>query len=154
MKSDTNCSVDLRSTTAVGDRRLEFLHFRWGLSSIGRRRRTVLNSSPSPPWGRGWLATGASFSRGETGEGVQTVGSHLPFPSCLHAPTHPLTHRLAVPPLPQGGEGKCRNSRRRSETAATTGCANTYVAVYNFITSRTVLSCPWALPLMPNLRSM
>ena len=25
---------------------------------------------PSPPWGRGWRATGAVISRGETGEGV------------------------------------------------------------------------------------
>ena len=25
---------------------------------------------PSPPWGRGWLATGVLISRGESGEGV------------------------------------------------------------------------------------
>ncbi len=28
---------------------------------------------PSPPWGRGWLATGAFISRGETGEGVLSL---------------------------------------------------------------------------------
>src|SRR5271157_899668 len=33
----------------------------------------VLNLLPSPPWGRGWLATGVLISRGETGEGVKTV---------------------------------------------------------------------------------
>ncbi len=34
-----------------------------------------LNSLPSPPWGRGWLATGAFISRGGPGEGVKTVNS-------------------------------------------------------------------------------
>jgi hypothetical protein len=29
IESDMNCSVDLRSTTAVGDRRLEFVHFQY-----------------------------------------------------------------------------------------------------------------------------
>jgi len=32
-----------------------------------------LNVQLSPPWGRGWTATGAFISRGGTGEGVNTV---------------------------------------------------------------------------------
>jgi hypothetical protein len=51
-----------------------------------------LNLLPSPPWGRGWPATGAFISRGGTGEGVKTVA---PIPiltvysqatiSCFHS---------------------------------------------------------------------
>jgi len=33
----------------------------------------VLDLQPSPPWGRGWTATGAFTSRGGPGEGVKTV---------------------------------------------------------------------------------
>ena len=33
-----------------------------------------MNSFPSPPWGRGWRATGVVISRGETGEGVNNRG--------------------------------------------------------------------------------
>ena len=170
---------------------------------------------PSPPWGRGWIASGAFISRGETGEGVlserliQTPpvtttrrprffaqyirppddavrgrsttplvrcplacgevralsgfvrrseqenawcdkdARHSWFPPCPRlltpSPVSPrlMTTPVARHPLPQGGEGKeftrtghdhrnypgpdafvpllrkCRNSRRRSETAAT-----------------------------------
>ncbi|MGO8786388.1 MAG: hypothetical protein ACLQVL_03260 [Terriglobia bacterium] len=37
------------------------------------------NFLPSPLWGRGWLASGVLISRGETGEGVETVGSPPPY---------------------------------------------------------------------------
>jgi hypothetical protein len=70
---------------------------------------------PSPPWGRGWLATGALTSRGETGEGVRTVTAGAKLPLRIQLGTNPLTHRLAVPPLPQGGEG----SRFQSTSART-----------------------------------
>ncbi len=46
----------------------------------------VLDLHPSPPWGRGWRATGAFISRGETGEGVKscpadaTTSLYLPYP--------------------------------------------------------------------------
>jgi len=104
--------------------------------------------SPSPPWGRGWLATGAFISRAEKGaprsaccggEGVRTVESHTNLTQGTHRGVNPLTPttsrtwrplRLAVPPLPRGGEGKCRNSSRRSQTAATAECENIYVALY------------------------
>jgi len=36
------------------------------------RESVELNLHPSPPWGRGWTATGAFISRGGTGEGVKT----------------------------------------------------------------------------------
>src|SRR5271169_4366921 len=32
---------------------------------------------PSPPWGRGWLATRVFISGGETGEGVGTVNTEV-----------------------------------------------------------------------------
>jgi hypothetical protein len=32
-------------------------------------------SPPSPPWGRGWPATGVFISRGRTGEGVKPVNT-------------------------------------------------------------------------------
>jgi hypothetical protein len=35
-------------------------------------------SKPSPPWGRGWLATGVFISRGRTGEGVKPVKTQYP----------------------------------------------------------------------------
>ena len=35
-----------------------------------------LNLLPSPPWGRGWTATGVFISRGGTGEGVKAVAYH------------------------------------------------------------------------------
>jgi hypothetical protein len=35
-----------------------------------------MNLYPSPPWGRGWPATGAFTSRGGTGEGVKTGAAH------------------------------------------------------------------------------
>jgi len=65
-----------------------------------------LNLQPSPPWGRGWPATGAFSSRGGTGEGVKTVAHNPALTPCDHVGADPLTHRLAVPPLPQGGEGR------------------------------------------------
>ena len=34
------------------------------------------NSQPSPPWGRGWIASGALISRCETGEGVHNRASY------------------------------------------------------------------------------
>ena len=37
---------------------------------IPRGGRLGMNFYPSPPWGRGWRATGVLISRGETGEGV------------------------------------------------------------------------------------
>ena len=37
------------------------------------RRMAVVHPQPSPPWGRGWRATGVLISRGATGEGVKTV---------------------------------------------------------------------------------
>ncbi len=36
-------------------------------------------SQPSPLWGIGWLASGVLISRGETGEGVETVSSPHPY---------------------------------------------------------------------------
>ena len=41
--------------------------------------RGNLNLRPSPPWGRGWRATGAFISRGETGEGVNAVKALRPY---------------------------------------------------------------------------
>src|SRR5208282_1447984 len=76
-----------------------------------KARRTDWILQPSPPWGRGWLATGAFISRGETGEGVKIVPLDTNIANRIHNDANPLTHRPAVPPLPQGGEGKCRNSR-------------------------------------------
>ena len=60
---------------------------------------------PSPPWGRGWTATDVFISRGGTGEGVAIwlLGSALIYGRAIRF--NPLTPRLAVPPLPQGGEG-------------------------------------------------
>ena len=41
------------------------------------------------------------------GQGVKTVASYSTLCSrSRHHDTNPLTPRLAVPPLPQGGEGK------------------------------------------------
>jgi hypothetical protein len=40
------------------------------LASVAAERGVDVHLQPSPPWGRGWLATGAFISRGETGEGV------------------------------------------------------------------------------------
>jgi hypothetical protein len=37
-----------------------------------RRRMAVVHPQPSPPWGRGWRATGVLISRGAPGEGVPT----------------------------------------------------------------------------------
>ena len=86
---------------------------------------------PSPLWGRGWLATGAFISRGETGEGVKTVAHDTNLTWGVHLGADPLTPttrkswgplRLAVPPLPQGGEGKeilswcCIHQRARLES--------------------------------------
>ena len=34
---------------------------------------------PSPPWGRGWPATGVFISRGRTGEGVKPVKTPYPY---------------------------------------------------------------------------
>ena len=34
---------------------------------------------PSPPWGRGWPATGVFTSRGRTGEGVKPVKTPYPY---------------------------------------------------------------------------
>ena len=66
-----------------------------------------LSLFPSPLWGRGWTATGVFTSRGGTGEGVKTVVSHSTLNPCTHhLGTDPLTPRLAVPPLPQRGEGR------------------------------------------------
>jgi len=36
-------------------------------------------SHPSPPWGRGWPATGVFISRGRTGEGVKPVKTPYPY---------------------------------------------------------------------------
>ena len=148
-----------------------------------------MSSQPSPPWGRGWRASGVVISRGPPGEGVRAVNT----PHACHHATHPRAHgrsmertpsscydnkkgssfpapwflggavvrsrsgqsggcygrlwveharygtpspvppplvkaRVAVHPLPQGGEGwdfflggvlKCRNSRCRLEAGAT-----------------------------------
>ena len=148
-----------------------------------------MSFQPSPPWGRGWRASGVVISRGPPGEGVRAVntphadhqprtlaptagrwrehrascydnkkGSSFPAPwffggavvrsrsgesgGCYgrlwveHArygtpsPVPPplVKARVAVHPLPQGGEGwdfclagvlKCRNSRCRLEAGAT-----------------------------------
>jgi hypothetical protein len=53
----------------------------------------VLEFQPSPPWGRGWLATGAFSSRGETGEGVQTSSSSTVKRHCAWCPAK--LHRRA-----------------------------------------------------------
>ena len=37
------------------------------------------NSQPSPPWGRGWPATGVFISRGRTGEGVKILNAPRPY---------------------------------------------------------------------------
>jgi hypothetical protein len=37
----------------------------------GDESGTILTLLPSPPWGRGWTATGVLSSRGGTGEGVK-----------------------------------------------------------------------------------
>ena len=54
---------------------------------------------PSPPWGRGWLASGAFISRGETGEGVKVLATKsnvikcnlvlTPSPTALRSPLSP-----------------------------------------------------------------
>ena len=36
-------------------------------------------SLPSPPWGRGWPATGVFISRGRTSEGVKPVKTPYPY---------------------------------------------------------------------------
>jgi len=36
-------------------------------------------SQPSPPWGRGWPATGVFISRGRPGEGVKPVKTPYPY---------------------------------------------------------------------------
>jgi very-short-patch-repair endonuclease len=41
------------------------------------RRMAVVHLQPSPPWGRGWRATGVLISRGATGEGVKTVKTEV-----------------------------------------------------------------------------
>jgi len=51
------------------------------------KRGMHLNLHPSPPWGRGWLATGVFISRGETGEGVKTVSVEGAYASkAMYAP--------------------------------------------------------------------
>ena len=40
--------------------------------TVPRRRMAVVHPPPSPPWGRGWRATGVLISRGAPGEGVPT----------------------------------------------------------------------------------
>ena len=42
----------------------------------------------------------------EPGEGVKTGAPHSNVTPCIQVGADPLTHRLAVPPLPQGGEGR------------------------------------------------
>ena len=73
----------------------------YGLTNL-LRARLILNSLPSPPWGRGWLAAGALTSRGETGEGVKTVAPHSNLAPGIDVHADPLTPRLAVPPSPKG----------------------------------------------------
>src|SRR5208283_795499 len=52
------------------------------------------NSRPSPPWGRGWLASGAVISRGETGEGVKNVTTQKAMNST--APPHPRRKHRSI----------------------------------------------------------
>jgi hypothetical protein len=42
----------------------------WGERGEGEGATTRGCTLPSPPWGRGWTAAGAFFSRGGPGEGV------------------------------------------------------------------------------------
>ena len=55
-----------RSDAGAGGSR----HCGRGARATFARRRPLSFSSPSPPWGRGWTAAGAFFSRGGPGEGV------------------------------------------------------------------------------------
>ncbi len=53
----------------------------WGAFARWRWRQPISsgdrgNADPSPPWGRGWPATGVLISRGGTGEGVKNSGAY------------------------------------------------------------------------------
>jgi len=54
----------------------EEIEFAVGAVAILNAARKSKGLLPSPPWGRGWIATGAFTSRGETGEGVTDFASY------------------------------------------------------------------------------
>ena len=59
---------------------------------------------PRPSWGRGWIASGAFTSRGETGEGVRIPPIRAFSLSVARKPPHPTSS--VGHPLAQGGEGQ------------------------------------------------
>ena len=51
-----------------------------------------MSTQPSPPWGRGWRASGVVISRGPPGEGVRAVNT----PHAYHRATHSLAHSRSM----------------------------------------------------------
>jgi len=76
-----------------------------GWIGLLRRRPSYF---PRPLGGEGGPPPAFSSVRQPTepGEGVKTVAPHANLTPCIQVSADPLTHRLAVPPLPQGGEGR------------------------------------------------
>ena len=70
-------------------------------NSILQMRAMFLKLLPSPPWGRGWRATGVITSRGETGEGVKTVAPNSNLTQCILVLT-PSPTALRSPLSPKG----------------------------------------------------
>jgi hypothetical protein len=94
---------------------------------------------PSPPWGRGWLATGVLISRGESGEGV--------YPSLYYAALSSLNleaRRMATE-LPYRRPKDRILPHRTREVKMTIGigfkCVDGIV-----LCSDTEMSCPFGKP--------
>src|SRR5271157_6434103 len=93
-----------------------------GLHTGADATGVVLNLVPSPPWGRGWLATGAFTSRGETGEGVKALNAkamtdttQLPRPHRGSVrPPHPHDPQNVGPPPPCGPPSPPRRSEEHT----------------------------------------
>ena len=63
-----------------------------------RRAHYLRIPLPSPPWGRGWIASGAFISRGETGEGVRSRASYRTPPVADHTASKIFPQMVPAPP--------------------------------------------------------
>jgi len=78
----------------------------------------ILNLQPSPPWGRGWTATGAFSSRRGTGEGVKTVQTQEMTGATKPASPHRKRHSLARSAAHIDRARNLRQTATESERAA------------------------------------
>jgi hypothetical protein len=88
--------------------------------------RRVFEFQPSPPWGRGWSATGAFISRGGPGEGVPTRPSSPIKCRCARCRRgfigEPAVNAVALLPIPS-----VSRSRRSRWTWLSWVVANVFV---------------------------